>query len=345
MITLFTGSPGAGKTLSLVDYLSSLTGDRPIYVDGLEGLTLPHTDCDANNWHTDLPEGAILVVDEAQRIWRPRGSGSKVPDSVAAMETHRHHGIDIYLTTQAPALIDSNVRNLVGRHIHIRDTGILGRYWYEWPETNTGCSWKTCINKRKLKLNKKTFELYKSSSLHVSPVRGIPPMLYWIAILLVLSAFLIFRFYKGLSKTIGGSPAASAPAAHASPSADPSGASMSAFGGSGVRPPPDDRVDFIPRISYKPETARAYDHLRVVTVMPIVSSAICVNEVCKCYTQQATNTGLSSAECLNWVQNPPFNPYLAVADTASAGNQNSSRSAPAQVSTPSRSGAVVAGAY
>jgi len=201
MITVFTGSPGAGKTASLVDFLSKLPGDRPLFVDGLDGWTLPHTVVDANNWHAELPDGAILVIDEVQRVWRPRGAGAKVPESVSQLETHRHRGIDVFVTTQAPRLMDSNVRVLVGRHVHIRDVGVLGRYWYEWPECNDAMAWKTCINKKRISLPKKAFALYKSASLHTVPVRGIPRAIFVGLIALMIFAVLAYGVYKIINRT------------------------------------------------------------------------------------------------------------------------------------------------
>lgn len=305
MITLFTGSPGAGKTASLVDFLSKLEGDRPIFSDGLEGLALPHTACDSNNWHTELPDGAILVIDEAQRVWRPRGSAAKVPDSVAELETHRHRGIDIFLTTQSPRLIDANVRALVGRHVHIRDTGILGRYWYEWPECNDSMTWKTCINKHRITLPKKAFSLYKSASLHTTPVRGIPRVLYVVIIALILLSFLVYSVYRIVNRSQN----AKSPQQQIEQNIQHPQSELNAV--SNRSGPIDDRIDFIPRVSNKPESAPAYDHLRVIVAMPVVRGGVCIGEKCKCITDQGTDSGLSNAECRAYVTNPPFDPYRA----------------------------------
>lgn len=311
MITLFTGSPGAGKTASMVDFLSKLPGDRPLYVhydpaskrdpDQVllsESLALPHTACHADNWPSELPHGAILVIDEVQDVWRPRGSGAKVPPAIAALETHRHSGIDVYLTTQSPALVDSNVRALVGRHVHIRDTGFLGRYWYEWPEVSTSMTWKTCVNKRQFKLPKKAFALYKSSSMHNTPVRAMPLAVIYGGIALVVFSVLAFFVYGIINRV---PPPAPAPVVAA---VNPP--SLSSGGGARLV---DDRVDFIPRISNRPETAPAFDHLRVILSMPLVTGAICVNDDCRCFTAQNTNAGLSSSECHAWAVNRPHNPY------------------------------------
>jgi len=306
MITLFTGMPGAGKTASMVDYLSKLPGDRPIFADGLNGLKIPHTPCDASKWHDELPDGAILVIDEVQRVWRPRGSGARVPDSVAALETHRHRGIDVFITTQSPRLMDANVRGLVGRHVHIRDTGILGRYWYEWPECNDSMQWKTCINKKRISLPKKSFDLYTSASLHTVPVRGVPRALIYGLLALVSFFVLAFFVYQIYAKTQAPKPDASIPAPLAAGpvASGPVGHSVE------LVPALYDPTVFYPRDSSKPETAPAYDHLRVVVAMPIVNGGICMGKKCKCLTNQGTDSGLSSDECRTWMEHRPFNPYL-----------------------------------
>jgi len=344
MITLFTGMPGAGKTAALVDLLSKLDGDRPLFVDGLEGLKLPHTVIDAHTWPDELPDGAILVIDEVQRVWRPRGPGSKVPDDVAALETHRHRGVDVYLTTQAPRLLDANVRGLVGGNVHIRDTGWLGRQWYEWPETNEAMTWKTCVNKHKFKLPKKAFDLYKSASIHTTPVRGTPVALY-LAFLAIFGALAgAFLVYRIVAKNAAGGEAAK-PAVEAKTVQT---GTTSASWSNGPRPI-DDRVDWIPRVSNKPESAPAYEHLRQVVAMPRVTGAICVNDQCKCFTQQGTNAGLTNAECVAWAANRPFDPYVTPVDgdNASADTQRPSNpAAPGQSAggTPSAAFSAVGGA-
>lgn len=318
MITLFTGVPGAGKTASMVNFLSELSGDRPIFVhynpasktspDQVllsEGLKIKHTPIMADDWSSLVPDGAILVIDEVQDVWRPRGSGSKVPPAVQHLETHRHRGIDILLTTQAPRLLDSNVRGLVGRHVHIRDTGVLGRHWYEWPEVNDDLNWKSCINKKPFKLPKKAFQLYKSANLHVKPVFGVPRSLYLIVLCVLLLIGLGWYGYRSISSKLAPPPAAAAVKA-------PGQIGESGFASSGAgQRPIDDRIDWTPRISHMPESAPAYDKIRTVLVMPVVTGAACINEDCKCFTAQGTDARLSVAECRAWAKSPPFNPYLA----------------------------------
>ncbi len=146
MINLITGTPGSGKTSYALKFLlDQIKGSkRKIYVHGIPNLKIPHEQvycrsktCDhcslldienmpeslmADQWHKYAPDGSVYFFDEAQNIYRPRSSASKVPDSVAAFEVHRHKGLDFFFITQNPRLIDSNIRALISRHIHLKPT-------------------------------------------------------------------------------------------------------------------------------------------------------------------------------------------------------------------------------
>lgn len=189
MITLITGTPGAGKSAALVDLLMRECERRALYVDGVPELTVPHVVLDKpREWMTTVEDGAAVVIDEVQRVWRPRGAAAGVPADVAALETHRHRGLDFYLVTQHPNLLDANVRRLVGRHVHLRDVGLLGRWWYEWPEASDPATFRNAPIKKRYKLPKRVFGAYKSASMHVKPVRSIPPSMvfFGVAVLAVL---------------------------------------------------------------------------------------------------------------------------------------------------------------
>jgi len=183
MITLITGGPGMGKTSLAVSMMLEELNNRPLFVMGVTDLKVEHFKCPPVAEWTELrrdvddpslqlpyftfPQHAVIMVDESQRIFRPRSSGSKVPNEVAAFETHRHTGVDFWLITQHPNLIDANIRRLIGRHIHIKQTA-LGRYLYEWPECgdpDTKTS-RDIASSRRYQPPKKTFDLYKSAEAH-----------------------------------------------------------------------------------------------------------------------------------------------------------------------------------
>lgn len=80
--------------------------------------------------------------------------------------------------------------------------------------------------------------------------------------------------------------------------------------GNGIKPPEGyDWAAFVPRVSHEPWSAPAFDHLRQVVSMPRIVASICVNDWCKCFTQQRT-VALQGPECTNWVEHRPFDPYL-----------------------------------
>lgn len=319
MITLITGAPGAGKTAALVSMLEELGKDRPIYAHGIPELKIPHIVLDdPAQWPDTVPDGAVVIIDEVQTVWRPSGPGQKLLDSIQKLETHRHRGLDFYIITQGPNLVHSNVRALVGRHVHLRDIGILGRWWYEWPETADNCrtGWKAAPVKKRYKLPKRIFGQYKSASLHVKPVRSVPRVLFVLLAALLAIGFLGWRAYGSISAKIQPTPPA---VAQSKPTTAPAPASGPVIGydpKTGTLPADampsgllDERTAFVPRISNRPETAPAYDQLRQVVNMPLVSGAVCFKGRCKCVTQQGTDSGLTSDECRAWLDNPPFDPY------------------------------------
>lgn len=310
MITLITGAPGAGKTAALVDLLAQLGKDRAIYVHGIPDLAIDHQPLvDPATWPDTVPDGSIIVIDEVQTIWRPGGPGQKIPDHIAKLETHRHRGLDFYIITQGPNLVHSNVRALVGRHIHLRDIGFLGRWWYEWPETADNCrtGWKTAPIKKKYKLPKRIFGQYKSASIHVKPVRSFPKVIIVLILALLVACYLTWTVYGKISEKIA--PVEIKPL---SPVTSPAQSTRDPVQ---ATPEPvklgyiDDRVDFNPRVSHVPESAPAYDALRQIVNMPVLAGGLCKGSECKCFTQQGTPLPISSDECRKLIQTLRFDHY------------------------------------
>lgn len=199
MITIITGTPGSGKTLYCIQkLLLPLVGThiaqdvdgvttmhpRTIY-SNINGLMLDHELIDGSdegglrNWHEWAKPGSVIVFDEVQKIWPPRPNGSKVPEDIMHLETHRHMGVDFILITQGPALIDRNLHMLCGRHLHVRRVANLPfATVYEWDAMSRTLNYKASVNREKYWYNKKVFQLYKSSSLHTKQPRRIPAVLW-----------------------------------------------------------------------------------------------------------------------------------------------------------------------
>jgi zona occludens toxin len=344
MITLITGAPGTGKSAALVSLLKELSKGRAIYCNGIPDLKIDHQELkDPNDWHNEVPDGSIIVIDEVQRVWRPRGPGQKVPPDIAALETHRHRGIDFYIVTQGPRLVDSNVRALIGRHVHLRDIGVLGRYWYEWPECNDQCAtaWKNAPIKKRYRLPKAIFSEYKSATEHIKPIRSFPTMLVVMVLALIVTAGLAYRTWGTIAAKINPASVAptfgtTAPPGQLAPSTQPAPVTPTFI---------DDRIAWIPRVSDRPESAPAYDTIRQVINMPLVAGGVCFKGECKCVTQQGTDAGLSHALCKSWIDNPRFDPYrpqLVSAPASAEKHAARSESAPDQNGlAPERSATVV----
>lgn len=313
MITLITGAPGAGKSAALVSLLSELGKDRALFVFNIPDLKLPHVPLeDPHSWPDSVPDGSIVVIDEVQDVWRPAGPGQRIPPDIAKLETHRHRGLDFFIVTQGPNLVHSNVRALVGRHVHLRDVGFLGRWWYEWPECcdNVRTAWKNAPIKKRYKLPKHIFGQYKSASLHVKPVRSFPFMLLVAVVCVIASLGLAAYATHSVSSRFEDSDVPKPSSVNPSDSGSGNGASSASSSAAPLVPAVTyDYTSFVPRVPYQPESAPAYDEVRKVSTMPRVAGAVCGPSGCKCYTQQGTDSGMSSAHCRAWFDSPPFDPY------------------------------------
>ena len=263
MIYLITGVPGSGKTLYAVSTLvqklmaekiqnkDGSTLERRLVVDGIPGLLLPHVlmaerpsegalsasnqksdaiPSDAGdglwNWPSWVQPGDILVIDEVQRFWRPRGMGTKPPLEIAALETHRHLGVDFVIITQNPMLIDQNVRRLVGRHQHVRRLfGMQRAIIYDWDACSMDVNRTKTATTTSFGYPKSAYKLYQSSVLHLKQRQKIPlwlivPVLALVGGLAVApKAFSTMQGAmtgKGVSGSVKPAPVASVPVAVAS---------------------------------------------------------------------------------------------------------------------------------
>lgn len=329
-ISLITATPGGGKTALAVQMMKeAVEKGRPLFVQGIPDLKLPYIPVPPVKEWTEMrvdpedpderelpyftfPENSLIVLDEAQRIFRVRSSSSAVPAHVAAFETVRHTGVTFLLMTQNPSFIDTHIRQLVGQHIHLRDVGLLGRWYYEWPECSNVASYKSAPIKKKWKLPKESFALYKSSSLHIKRQYTLPPVLVVLIAMLLLVSLLGWRVYhtirskvhpeqqveSQLETKVQGGPA-SAPVAQVKP---PPPSVQSTDGAELL-------AVFVPAVPGRPETAPAYASLRQVKSLPTVIGGACNDHRCVCYTSQGTDAGLDDMQCRDWLKKPPFDPY------------------------------------
>ena len=147
--------------------------ERPLFTNGIPDLKIEHNELTDEQikeqpFQDFLPYGSLVVIDEAQRLFPTRSAATKVPPYIEALATHRHHGLDIVFITQHPSFLDSFVRRLVQRHMHISIKPV-GRKLYEWnecmdqPESSQNIARAIEVN---FKLPKEAFGMYKSAEIH-----------------------------------------------------------------------------------------------------------------------------------------------------------------------------------
>lgn len=226
MLTLVTGTPGSFKTTYTVwELLRSIPGSTLETADGstverklysnINGLLLDHEPIDADNlrnWHTWAKPGAVICFDEVQHVWRPRSLGVKVPDEIQALETHRHMGVDIILVTQHPMLLDSNIRRLVNRHLHLRRLATGATWVYEWDHCSNPHQTKSCITSGLWVRRKEAFKLFTSAQAHTKPVTKIPMVAYLAIPALAAAGYFGWYSYSSISNRAENALAAAAPA-------------------------------------------------------------------------------------------------------------------------------------
>ena len=336
MLYLITGVPGSGKTLKMISDLMTRKDlkDRPLYLDGIpevDGKIIPNLPIPEGEtmqtWHKWAPPGAILVIDECQRVFRPRPSGSKVPDYVAELETHRHRGIDIFLLTQHPRLVDVNVRSLIGHHCHISKTNLGVRRMFEWERCGDPTS-KTDVEgavKSVYTLDKKAFGVYKSAEEHTKIRTKLSRTVYAFPIVLlivIVAAWSSYNRWQRLNAEEAQTQPAPVAAPAASPAAGGTAAATAADGthAAGQYAPEEKQTadkphisadDFKPAIDGQPHTAPIYDtYNKAVQTMPYPVACVQNADRCTCYTDQGTKIkGFDKALCLEYVADGLYNPY------------------------------------
>lgn len=308
MITLITGQPGAGKTLYTLWSVKQLAEKekRDVYYDGIPDLTLDWKILENPEKWFELPDGAIIVIDECQRIFRPRGNGSKVPEYVSEFETHRHKGYDIFLITQHPMLIDSNVRRLCGSHIHVkRAFGANSANIHEFTEVRENVDKQRLDSSRKFwRYPKEVFNYYKSSSLHTHKFQ--PP--FRLIMLFVLPIILIGLVWFSVSwfKNQGNPPDVATDLSAVK--------NNQKLVENNQNPTKKEEIkDFfksrVPQSNDFPESSPRYEDSLGVVAVPAIVGCVKNNNTCYCYSQQSTRILVSPAFCNSYFDLGKFRDY------------------------------------
>jgi len=337
MLTLISGLPGASKTLNaiaLAEAMREKEPHRPVYYWNIGDVTLPgwvslgnaetfdrpgeEPDRETAERWFDCPDGAIIVLDECQKLWRKRGQGAGVPAFVSRLETHRKQGHDLIALTQHPKLVDSDVRKLVGRHLHYRRIfGTETFHCWEWGEAQSDPE-STAAQSRALETRgrfpAKFYGTYRSAAVH-NVKRNLPwKWIVTIAVALVAVPLLGWWAVHHLRSRLAPGPE---PAKLSNPGVSSASGPLIAPVGAGVW----QARARAPRVQGVEASAPIYDKVVHVVSVPRVAGCMQLNigttVQCQCTSQQGTVMDLSVVECVRIVKRGRFD--FMRADDSQAG--------------------------
>ena len=329
MIILQTGVPGSGKTSSVVNMLMTdesythftdkdgVKKKRPLFVNGIPELKIEHEELSdeqikSQPFQDFLPYGSLVIIDEAQRLMGTRSAASKVPPFIEALATHRHHGLDIVLITQHPSFLDSFVRRLVQRHMHVSIKPV-GSKLYEWNECVDQPDSSVNIAKaieRTFVVPKKSFGMYKSAEVHTKPKRRIPKSLIFVVLFIPLLIGFTLYTINNMSKRFSADEqqtTATNAESDIDGASEPKNTAAPADIGQNLKP-----EDFVPTLAEKPESKPIYNGVRQVKSFEYPVGCVDGGKSgCTCYSSQGTPLKeITKAMCKDYAKNGlPFNPY------------------------------------
>lgn len=333
MIYLITGTPGTGKTsfvlhMWLKNKNKIFTFEdgtpRPLYynhIDGLDARALKAHELQDDELMSAplielMPEGAVLIVDEADYIYPVRGLKAP-PLYVQTLKELRHYGFTLILITQNASMLDSYVRRLISTHWHLQRRP-LGTKLYEFNQCQES------LSESSLKLaassiykpDSNTFKLYKSASVHFKHKKKLHKVFYIFPVLLILTIYFFIKALAPVNKIYSDK---SAPA-----SASKDNRIESVDSGHDALAKPLNinsninksnslvgikALDFIPRLPDHPESAPIYDSLRKPVNIELVVGCVKNGKSCNCYSNQATLIKVSYSFCQSFLDGRRFDAY------------------------------------
>ena len=332
MIYWWTGQPGHGKTLHAIDQAIDFRDQgRLVYVCNVRGFDydkarmLPFTPEQFRDWPNQLPEGAVLLVDECYQhdMLAKRAPGSKVPEHVKALAVHRHTGRDFIFVSQSPAKqVDEFVHDLIERQTHVRRRfGLPFAHLRIFDRFERNPEKAHPLILKRVKLPKRPMGLYESTVLDTSE-KKIP--WYYFAFFALLIAVPAWAWHaigsvkdnlQGKVETPPGMVAGQGGLAtreDGAPATAERGAKDAKPAARALRE--DDYLAWLtPRVPGQPWTAPAYDKLSIPAHPPRVfcmaAKRSAADTSCTCLTEQGTRYNMAREQCVlvaRWGQYEPF---------------------------------------
>lgn len=304
MLYMITGLPGHGKTLNTIKFIKENPDfeGREVFYNGIPELSYDdwHEFEDADKWY-DLPDGAVIIIDECQRVFPVTRAGSDVPQKIREFETHRHHGWDVFLLTQDPMLAHSHVRRLVGKHIHFfrpMNGRMITRYQWDQIANPKDYHDKKQADSQVIKLDKKYFGVYKSTVLNTHKFK-LPKKLLLLPLvigLVIYCVYFIFSFLQSKQNPDEASTDSSTLEQIHDQTYIPSSA-KDQIKNAPVYSNPYEPSLYQPRLINRPDTAPIYDSLFNVVSKPDIHCISNNNLKCLCYDQQMIKYQMDWQSC------------------------------------------------
>ncbi|WP_275545192.1 zonular occludens toxin domain-containing protein [Pseudomonas sp. Marseille-Q0931] len=342
MFVLRTGLQGNGKTLNTIKEVDAKAAKegRPVYYHNIRGFN-PNAEVleavwqefdEPQKWH-ELPQNAMIVIDEAQTFFRVRPAGSAVPAYASALETMRHRGHELHCITQNPGLLDTHFRKLCNSHIHyVRGhKGKVIKRW-EFERVNMDVEKKndfTDGQATRVLLDKKYFGVYQSvaeGSEHHMKFK--PPRALFVFIACIIG---IAYFGYGIYERRIAPPKPQAEAVEQAGATSPTGepvAQQPAPNNAAPLSPEEYVAQRVPRLPDVPSSAPIYDEITRPVTYPRLSCMYSTDQQmvarnhkrlvlgyrdgkvygCRCNTQQGTRAVVSFEACMAYVEEGAFDP-------------------------------------
>lgn len=327
---LVTGQPGHGKTAYALDKAFKLQKEgRSIYAHGVKDLDYAKAGWtyleDPTKWE-ELPDGAVVLLDECYTVLPNRNPGAAVPSYIKALATHRHRGFDFILIAQQGLQLDPFLRGLYEEHVHVRQTSIIRSKTKlkRWNQYQTNVQVK-CDDTVDWVRPKYVFEYYTSTT-KITTKRTMPMWMRWILILIVLIGavlgYLKWRYDAKIAEAEREHQQAHPAAFDGVRPTARSGAEAGAGATVAYATPAEYAKAHLPRISTMPWTAPVFDQ-RAVTADPqlycissmegLDGNGVRAEASCTCLTEQGTRYELSQPECRTLARNGSvYNPYKTI---------------------------------
>lgn len=324
MFVLHTGLQGHSKTLNTIIEVdnAAFASGRVVYHHNITGFNPDHDAIKADwipfdnplLWY-ELPQNAMIVIDEAQQFFRVRPPTSPVPAYASALEIMRKTGHELHCITQNPGLIDVHFRKLCNTHIHyVRGhKGKVIKRW-EFERVNMDVEKRndfTDGESTRILLNEKYFGCYESVKEGTGHhMKFKPPRALFVLLACVLFiGFFGYKFYKSRL-----APQEST-ASEFSQVSDVQSSGLPLQSGAKKLVTTEEYIDLrIPRFSDVPSSAPIYDDLAAPVTYPKLyclstsdpdlvanrpAETVQDGVSCQCYTQQTTKYHTTLDFCIS----------------------------------------------